>query len=67
MRRVFAFTGLIAVIIWVSSCAPTASVTSYGGPSMAEAQAERYDDQKPGWQWENSETKQLKVVGVVAG
>jgi len=46
MRRVFAFTGLIAVIIWVSSCAPTATVTSYGGPSMAEAQAERYDGPK---------------------
>jgi curli biogenesis system outer membrane secretion channel CsgG len=46
MRRLLAFTGLIAVIIWLSSCAPTATVTSYGGPSMAEAQAERYDGPK---------------------
>lgn len=46
MRKTFAFTALLAVIIWLGSCAPTAQVTSSGGPSVAEAQAERYDGPK---------------------
>jgi len=35
-----------AIIVWTISCAPTATVTSAGGPSIAEAQAERYDGPK---------------------
>jgi len=46
MRKTCAFTALLAVIIWLGSCAPTAQVTSSGGPSVAEAQAERYDGPK---------------------
>lgn len=36
----------VALIIWTVSCAPTASVTTAGGPSIDEAQAERYDGPK---------------------
>jgi curli biogenesis system outer membrane secretion channel CsgG len=46
MRKIFVFIALFAVIIWLGSCAPTAQVTSSGGPSIAEAQAERYDGPK---------------------
>ncbi len=46
MRKIFVFIALLAVIIWLESCAPTAQVTSSGGPSIAEAQAERYDGPK---------------------
>ena len=46
MRKTFALMGLLAIIIWLASCAPTAQVTSYGGPSIEEAQAERYDGPK---------------------
>lgn len=46
MRKAFVFASLIALIIWLSSCAPTATVTSTGGPSIGEAQAERYDGPK---------------------
>lgn len=46
MRKTFSYMGLCAVLIWVISCAPTATVTSTGGPSIAEAQAERYDGPK---------------------
>jgi curli biogenesis system outer membrane secretion channel CsgG len=46
MKKFSVYAGLLAVIVWMSSCAPTASVTSYGGPTIAEAQAERYDGPK---------------------
>ena len=46
MRKTCALMGLLAIIIWLGSCAPTAQVTSTGGPSIAEAQAERYDGPK---------------------
>lgn len=46
MKKTFALMGIVAVIIWLSSCAPTAAVTSTGGPSISEAQAERYDGPK---------------------
>jgi curli biogenesis system outer membrane secretion channel CsgG len=46
MRKIFVFIALLAVIIWLGSCAPTAKVTSSGGPSIEEAQAERYDGPK---------------------
>lgn len=46
MRKTFALMACTAVIIWLGSCAPTATVTSTGGPSIAEAQAERYDGPK---------------------
>jgi curli biogenesis system outer membrane secretion channel CsgG len=35
-----------AALIWLSACAPTAQVTSTGGPSIEEAQAESYDGPK---------------------
>lgn len=46
MKKTFVLVALIAVIIWLFSCAPTAEVTSTGGPSIAEVQAERYDGPK---------------------
>lgn len=46
MRKIFALMGLFAIIIWLGSCAPTAQVTSTGGPSIEEARAERYDGPK---------------------
>ncbi len=46
MKKVFALAALASTAIWLSSCAPTAEVTSTGGPSIAEAQAERYDGPK---------------------
>jgi len=46
MKKTFSFLSLCLVLIWVISCAPTATVTSVGGPSIAEAQAERYDGPK---------------------
>ena len=46
MKKSFVLVALLAVIIWLFSCAPTAEVTSTGGPSIAEAQAERYDGPK---------------------
>lgn len=46
MKKAMSYLGLCAVLIWVISCAPTATVTSTGGPTIAEAQAERYDGPK---------------------
>lgn len=46
MKKTFVLVALASVIIWLNSCAPTAKVTSTGGPSIAEAQAERYDGPK---------------------
>jgi len=46
MKKTFVFMSLIAVAVWLSSCAPTAAVTSTGGQTIAEAQAEQYDGPK---------------------
>lgn len=46
MKKIFVLVALASIIIWLSSCAPTATVTSTGGPSIAEARAERYDGPK---------------------
>ncbi len=46
MRKTWGVLGSALVLIWVISCAPTARVTTYGGPSVDEAQAERYDGPK---------------------
>ncbi len=46
MKKLFILGCLASLIIWMISCAPTASVTSTGGPTIAEAQAERYDGPK---------------------
>lgn len=46
MKKTFALTGLVVLMVWVMSCAPSARVTSTGGPSIAEAQAESYDGPK---------------------
>jgi curli biogenesis system outer membrane secretion channel CsgG len=46
MKKFPLFLALMAVTIWLCSCAPTATVTSTGGPSIAQAQAERYDGPK---------------------
>ena len=46
MKKFLCILALTAVFIWLSSCAPTATVTSTGGPSIAQAQAERYDGPK---------------------
>lgn len=46
MKKYLALLGLMSVLLWTYSCAPTATVTSTGGPSIAEAQAEQYDGPK---------------------
>lgn len=46
MKKMSVFLAFAAVVIWLGACAPTATVTSTGGPSIAEAQAERYDGPK---------------------
>jgi curli biogenesis system outer membrane secretion channel CsgG len=46
MKKLIIFAGLTALIVWTTCCAPTATVTSGGGPDIAEAQAERYDGPK---------------------
>jgi curli biogenesis system outer membrane secretion channel CsgG len=46
MKKIFSLISMTAVLIWLVSCAPTAKVTSTGGPSIDEAQAERYDGPK---------------------
>ncbi len=40
MKKYSALFGLVLILVWINSCAPTASVTSYGGPSISQAQAE---------------------------
>ena len=46
MKRAFVSFAIPAILLWTISCAPTATVTSTGGPSIAEAQAEKYDGPK---------------------
>ena len=46
MRKALYLSALAAFVIGLMSCAPTATVTSGEGPSIAEAQAERYDGPK---------------------
>jgi len=46
MKKWITVLSLLAVIAWLFSCAPSARVTSTGGPSISEAQAERYDGPK---------------------
>ncbi|UCE42886.1 MAG: hypothetical protein JSV17_08030 [Candidatus Aminicenantes bacterium] len=46
MKKILTLIACIAVVVWLHSCAPTAQVTSTGGPSIDQAQAERYDGPK---------------------
>lgn len=46
MKKIIAILGLFLIGVWFYSCAPTATVTSYGGQSIEEAQAEQYDGPK---------------------
>lgn len=46
MKKICVLVSIAALFILHISCAPTAQVTSAGGPSIAEAQAERYDGPK---------------------
>ncbi|MBM3285403.1 MAG: hypothetical protein FJY81_05980 [Candidatus Aminicenantes bacterium] len=46
MRKALILFATGTLIGFAMSCAPTATVTSGGGPSIAEAQAERYDGPK---------------------
>lgn len=46
MKRTFIVLISVVMTWFLTSCAPTAKVTSTGGPSIAEAQAERYDGPK---------------------
>lgn len=46
MKKALSFVVGVCVLIALMSCAPTATVTSGEGPSIAEAQAERYDGPK---------------------
>jgi curli biogenesis system outer membrane secretion channel CsgG len=46
MRKTVVILAFLALIIWLHACAPTATVTSTGGQTIAEAQAERYDGPK---------------------
>jgi len=46
MKKTLNILALLAVMLWIYSCAPTAMVTSGGGPSIGEARAEQYDGPK---------------------
>ena len=46
MKKLSGLLMLAAVVAWTTSCAPTATVTSAGGPSISEAQAEEYNGPK---------------------
>ncbi len=46
MKTIVTYISMIVVLVWLVSCAPTARVTSTGGPSIDEAQAEQYDGPK---------------------
>lgn len=46
MRKIISICSLVLITLWGMSCAPTAQVTSYGGQSIDQAQAERYDGPK---------------------
>ncbi len=46
MKKIPVLIALVALVVWTFSCAPTAKVTSTGGPSISQAQAERYDGPK---------------------
>lgn len=46
MKKNFALISGAFLLLWVVSCAPTAKVTSYGGPTVSQAQAEQYNGPK---------------------
>ena len=46
MKKYFALFSFVVVCLWISGCAPTATVTSTGGPSIDQAQAEDYNGPK---------------------
>jgi curli biogenesis system outer membrane secretion channel CsgG len=46
MKRYLGLLGVLVVLIWICSCEPTTRVTTTGGPSIAEAQAEDYNGPK---------------------
>jgi len=46
MKKASVLCGLSILLVWMIACAPTATVTSTGGPSIAQAQAEKYDGPK---------------------
>ncbi len=48
MKRFIGIVGVFMILLWVCSCEPTTStrVTTSGGPSIAEAQAEDYNGPK---------------------
>jgi len=46
MKKTMILSVLCVFLFWMVSCAPTATVTSSGGPTIAEAQAEKYDGPK---------------------
>jgi curli biogenesis system outer membrane secretion channel CsgG len=46
MKKALFLFVFVMIFGFLMSCAPTATVTSGGGPSIAEAQAERYDGPK---------------------
>jgi len=46
MRQISLFILIVLVLAFFTACAPTAKVTSAGGPSIAEAQAEKYNGPK---------------------
>ena len=46
MKKSTTFLCISVILVWLYSCAPTATVTSTGGPSIGEAQAEKYDGPK---------------------
>lgn len=46
MRKFLALISGTVLLLWVVSCAPTAKVTSYGGPTVSQAQAEQYNGPK---------------------
>jgi curli biogenesis system outer membrane secretion channel CsgG len=46
MKKYFALFLFVVVCLWICGCAPTATVTSYGGQTIEQAQAEDYNGPK---------------------
>jgi len=46
MKKFIGVVGVCMILLWICSCEPTTRVTTTGGPSIAEAQAEDYNGPK---------------------
>jgi curli biogenesis system outer membrane secretion channel CsgG len=46
MKKFIGLVGICVILLWICSCEPTTRVTTTGGPSIDEAQAEDYNGPK---------------------